>query len=71
MLDQVLELFDLASDYDLSIHQRGHTLAEITTRALEGLDRIVAERSPEVVVVQGTRQVHLLGHWPVSITECL
>jgi UDP-N-acetylglucosamine 2-epimerase (non-hydrolysing) len=53
MLDQVLELFCITADHDLAIQRKGQTLAGITTRALAGLDRIIATRRPDVLVVQG------------------
>lgn len=52
-LDQVLRVFDIRPDVDLNIMQHGQTLAQITTRALEGLDRTFAELRPDVVLAQG------------------
>ncbi|WP_331655074.1 non-hydrolyzing UDP-N-acetylglucosamine 2-epimerase [Anaerotignum sp.] len=42
MLDQVLEIFDLKPVYDLDIMQTRQTLAGITTRALSGLEEVIA-----------------------------
>lgn len=53
MLDQVLKLFSIVPDYDLSIMQRGQGLTEITCRILEGLKPILAEFKPDVVLVHG------------------
>lgn len=53
MLDQVLHVFDIRPDIDLDIMQHGQSLAGITTRALDGLDRILAEERPDLVLVQG------------------
>ena len=53
MLDQVLGLFDIQPDFDLDIMQPGQTLAGITTRALSGLDALLAEEKPDLVLVQG------------------
>ena len=53
MLDQVLEAFGVTPDYDLDIMQTGQTLAQITTRALEGVDKVLAEVQPDLVLVQG------------------
>jgi UDP-N-acetylglucosamine 2-epimerase (non-hydrolysing) len=53
MLAQALGAFGLAADFDLEIMQHGQTLAQITSRALEGLDRILAEVEPAWVVGQG------------------
>lgn len=53
ILDQVLELFDIKPDYDLNIMQANQTLSGITTRALNGLDEVLAKVRPDVVLVQG------------------
>ena len=47
MLDQVLELFDIKPDYDLNIMKPGQTLAQITTRALTGLEEVIKEEKLE------------------------
>jgi len=52
-LDQVLRVFGITPDRDLAIMQHGQTLAQITTRALEGLDAALAEEKPAVVLAQG------------------
>jgi UDP-N-acetylglucosamine 2-epimerase (non-hydrolysing) len=53
MLDQVLELFAIKPDYDLSILRPRQTLAEITAAAVTGLDGILLKEKPDFVVVQG------------------
>ena len=53
MLDQVLNLFDIKPDYDLNIFKPGQTLTEITTRALKGLENIIIETQPDLLLVQG------------------
>ncbi|KGP92446.1 UDP-N-acetylglucosamine 2-epimerase [Pontibacillus chungwhensis BH030062] len=53
MLDQVMSIFGIAPDYDLNIMKSRQTLAEITTRALEGLDNVMKETKPDVVLVHG------------------
>ncbi|WP_285767925.1 UDP-N-acetylglucosamine 2-epimerase (non-hydrolyzing) [Peribacillus sp. SI8-4] len=53
MLDQVLELFSIQPDYDLNIMKDRQTLADITTRALNGLDSIMKEAEPDIVLVHG------------------
>ncbi|MDW8107704.1 MAG: UDP-N-acetylglucosamine 2-epimerase (non-hydrolyzing) [Armatimonadota bacterium] len=53
MLDQVLRLFNLTPDADLAIMTPHQTLTEITTRALEGLDRLLREYPADVVLAQG------------------
>ena len=41
MLDMVLETFDITPDYDLNIMKQGQTLADVTTRALVGLEGVI------------------------------
>lgn len=53
MLDQVLNLFQIAPDYDLNIFKPGQSLTEITTRALVGLEEVIKEVKPDVLLVQG------------------
>ena len=52
-LDQVLRVFDLAPDHDLAIMQHGQTLAQITTRALEGLDADLQAHPADLCLAQG------------------
>lgn len=53
MLDQVLNVFEIVPDYDLDIMKEKQTLAQITTRVLEGLDNIMKETKPDIVLVHG------------------
>jgi len=53
MLDQVNAVFGVTPDFDLDIHQPGQTLTDITTRALRGVQELLAEHHPDAVVVQG------------------
>lgn len=53
MLDQVLQIFGIEPDYDLNIMKQKQTLAQITTRALEGLDEVMKEVKPDIVLVHG------------------
>ncbi|MBS4223430.1 non-hydrolyzing UDP-N-acetylglucosamine 2-epimerase [Lederbergia citrea] len=53
MLDQVLDIFDIKPDYDLNIMKDRQTLIDVTTRGLEGLDRVMKEVKPDIVLVHG------------------
>lgn len=53
MLDQVLQAFDIVPEYDLDIMQTGQTLTQVTTRALGGLENVLAEVKPDLVLAQG------------------
>lgn len=53
MLDQVLRLFEIVPDVDLDIMQPRQSLNDIVRRAVEGLDRVLQQYAPEVLLVQG------------------
>lgn len=53
MLEQVLKAFELSPDFNLNIMAQRQTLAQITTRALEGLDDVIRQVKPGLVVAQG------------------
>lgn len=53
MLDQVLDAFGVVPDYDLSIMKDKQTLFDITTNILNGIRSVLAEVSPDVVLVHG------------------
>lgn len=61
MLDQVLKVFDLQPDYDLNIMKKSQTLAEITTRALNGLSEVIANVRPDIVLVHGDTTTTFAG----------
>ena len=53
MLDQVLDQFSIMPDYDLDIMKHAQTPAYILSRALEGIDEVLAKVQPDIVLVQG------------------
>ncbi|PCD09407.1 UDP-N-acetylglucosamine 2-epimerase (non-hydrolyzing) [Peribacillus simplex] len=53
MLDQVLDVFEITPDYDLNIMKDRQTLTDVTTRGLQGLDAIMKEVKPDIVLVHG------------------
>lgn len=53
MLDQVLDIFHVEPDFDLNIMKQGQTLTDITARTLDGLDTIMKETNPDMVLVHG------------------
>ncbi|RJR07514.1 UDP-N-acetylglucosamine 2-epimerase (non-hydrolyzing) [Candidatus Parcubacteria bacterium] len=61
MLDQPLALFGIKPDYDLDIMSPGQTLAQVTARAMEGLDNVVSQEKPDVILVQGDTTTAFCG----------
>lgn len=53
MLDQVLHIFHVKPDYDLSIMKQNQTLFDITTNILTGIKSVLEEVRPDVVLVHG------------------
>ena len=53
MLDQVLEAFHVAPDYNLSIMKDKQTLFDITTNILNRIKNVLDEVKPDVVLVHG------------------
>lgn len=53
MLDQILPVFGIKPDTDLDLMRPNQTLAELTARALSGLDGYLAQETPDLVLVQG------------------
>lgn len=61
MLDQVLEIFELTPDYDLNIMTQRQTLTGITTKALTGLEDVMNEAKPDLVLVHGDTTTTFAG----------
>lgn len=53
MLDQVLEVFQVVPDYDLSIMKERQTLFEVTNNILNGIKQVIEREKPDVVLVHG------------------
>jgi UDP-N-acetylglucosamine 2-epimerase (non-hydrolysing) len=53
MLDQVVDYFGIPIDCDLDLMVPNQTLAELTSRCLTGLDRVLADYQPDCVLAQG------------------
>ena len=53
MLDQVLEVFSVVPDYDLSIMKEKQTLFDITANILKRIKAVLEEVRPNVVLVHG------------------
>ena len=53
MLDSALEYFGVKPEYDLNIMKRGQTLSSITADVILGLEGVLAEARPDIVLVHG------------------
>lgn len=61
MLDQVLHLFRIKPNYDLNIMSEGQTLFDITSRALLGLNEVLTDSKPDIVLVHGDTTTTFAG----------
>lgn len=61
MLDQVLEAFSVTPDYDLALMTPGQTLTDITTRVLSGMEEVLKQAQPDVVLVHGDTTTSFAG----------
>ena len=53
MLDQVLDLFQIKPDYDLNLMKPGQSLSDLTASILKGLEPVLEDFNPDVVLVHG------------------
>jgi UDP-N-acetylglucosamine 2-epimerase (non-hydrolysing) len=61
MLDQVLHVFGVKPDHDLSVMIPGQTLFQSTSRILAALEPVMKQENPDVVIVQGDTTTTLCG----------
>lgn len=61
MLDQVLEIFNIKPDYDLDIMKERQSLSGITTRILQGIEKVLFEVKPDIVLVHGDTSTTFAG----------
>ena len=53
MLDGVLRQFHIIPDYDLDLMRAGQTLTSITTGVLSGMEQVLTQARPDIVLVHG------------------
>ena len=61
MLDSVMQIFDLKADYDLNIMEKRQTLSTITTKTLLGMEQVLEEAKPDLVLVHGDTSTTFAG----------
>ena len=61
MLDSVLEIFHLWPDYDLNIMEPNQTLSTITSKCLMGLEGVMSQAKPDLVLVHGDTSTTFAG----------
>lgn len=61
MLDQVLNFFNIKTDFDLNLMKDNQFLSGLTADALEKIDRVLEEAKPDLVIVQGDTASAFIG----------
>jgi UDP-N-acetylglucosamine 2-epimerase len=61
MLDQVLKIFGIQPDFDLDIMKDRQTLTDITVNALTGLEKVIKELQPDIILVHGDTTTTFVG----------
>lgn len=69
MLDQVLDFFEIKPNYDLNVMKERQTLTETTVRVLEGLEPVLAEAKPDIVLVHGDTQTTFLASYAAFLKQ--
>lgn len=69
MLDQVLDVFKIVPDYDLDVMKDRQTLNEITIRVLEGLEPVLREAKPDIVLVHGDTLTTFLASYAAFLQK--
>ena len=61
MLDSVLDIFDVKPDFDLNIMAHGQTIIDICNKVLTGVDKVLKEFRPDIVLVHGDTTTTFAG----------
>ncbi|MGL4934742.1 MAG: non-hydrolyzing UDP-N-acetylglucosamine 2-epimerase [Cetobacterium sp.] len=61
MLYQVLDLFEIKPDYELSIMKEGQGLSELTSRLIKKVEKVVKEEKLDFILVQGDTTSAFVG----------
>ena len=61
MLDSVLDIFRIKPDYDLDIMEARQSLSTITTKCLLGLEKVLEQVRPDLVLVHGDTSTTFAG----------
>jgi len=61
MLDSVLEIFEITPEYDLNIMEPGQTLSTITSKCLLGMEDVLKQAKPDLILVHGDTSTTFAG----------
>ncbi len=57
----LLEIFDVKPQYDLNIMSHGQTIIDVANKVLTGVDKVIKECKPDIVLVHGDTSTTLNG----------
>jgi len=69
MLDQVLDFFEIKPDYDLNVMKDRQSLAEIAVNVINGLDPVLKEARPDLVLVHGDTSTTFLASYAAFLNQ--
>src|SRR5690606_2229231 len=69
ILDQVLEFFEIKPNYDLNVMKERQTLTQTTISVIEGLDPVLEEAKPDIVLVHGDTQTTFLASYAAFLKK--
>lgn len=61
MLDSVMDIFKLKAHYDLNIMEKRQTLTTITTKTIIGMDDVIEQAKPDMILVHGDTSTTFAG----------
>lgn len=61
MLDMVLSLFHIKPNYDLNLMKHGQSLSDIAVGVLKGMEAVLKEARPDLVLVHGDTSTTFIG----------
>ncbi|ARJ50276.1 non-hydrolyzing UDP-N-acetylglucosamine 2-epimerase [Staphylococcus lutrae] len=61
MLDSVLDTFGIEPDYDLNVMKQGQSLSEVTSRVILGLEDVIQQAQPDMILVHGDTTTTFAG----------
>ena len=70
MLDQVLDFFQLTTDYDLDLMKDNQSLSAITSSCVRELGRVMDDYEPDLVFVQGDTTTTFAGALTAYYCKC-
>ena len=69
MLDQVLDFFEIRPNYDLNVMKERQTLLDTTINVISGLDPVLKEARPDIVLVHGDTSTTFLASYAAFLNQ--